>query len=43
MMWTVTVVVRGVFVQDGCLVTFAGDEHSVGALAADGAHPSLRE
>src|SRR6266496_5012603 len=42
-MWTVTVVARGVLVDNGRQVTFADDEHPVGALAADGAHPALRE
>src|SRR5689334_7203036 len=42
-MWTVTVIVGGVLVQDGCHVAFAADEYPVGALAADGAHPALRE
>src|SRR6266508_2902117 len=40
-MWTVAVVVGGVLVQNGCQVTFTGDEHPVGAFAADGADPAL--
>jgi hypothetical protein len=42
-MWTVTVVVPGVLVEDGRQVTFTGDEHPVGALVADRAHPALCE
>src|SRR3954469_9147838 len=42
-MWTVTVVVRGVLVQDSRQVTFTDDKHPIGALAANGAHPALRE
>jgi hypothetical protein len=42
-MWTVTVVVSGVLVQDGCQVPLTADEYLVGAFAADGAHPSLGE
>src|SRR6266540_1786231 len=40
-MWTAAVVVGGVLVQNGCQVTFTGDEHPVGAFAADGADPAL--
>ena len=42
-MWTVAVVVRGVLVEDSRQMALTGDEYPVGALAADGAHPALRE
>jgi hypothetical protein len=42
-MWTVAVVVGGVLAQDRHQMTFTDDEHPVGALAADRAHPALRE
>ena len=36
-MWAVLVVVRGVLVEDGGEVSFAGDEHPVEAFASGGA------
>ena len=36
-MWAVLVVVRGVLVEDGGEVSFAGDEHPVEAFALGGA------
>jgi hypothetical protein len=40
-MWPVSVVVRGVLVEHGGEVPFAGDEDTVEALAADGADPTF--
>jgi hypothetical protein len=42
-MWTVAVVVPDVFGEHRREVPLADDEHPVGALATDGAHPALRE
>jgi hypothetical protein len=41
LMWAMIIVVLGVFGQDRGQVSLAEDEHSVGALAAYGAHPAF--
>src|SRR5207248_8070382 len=42
-MWSMFVVVRGVLAEDLRQMTFANNEHSVGALTSDGAHPAFGE
>src|SRR5947207_599688 len=40
-MWAVLVVMRGVLVEDGGEVSFAGDEHPVEAFGSGGADPAF--
>ena len=41
--WSVFVVVPCVGAEDGGQMMFADDQHSVGALPPDGAHPTFGE